>query len=84
MRTFTNLPSTTSPINATNLNGLQTDILTALGLASDTWSSSATYAIGDIVVDNNCLYENTTGTNTATRPSSDSTNWALVPIIVNS
>ena len=81
---YENLPSTNTPINATNLVEMQMNILRALGLTTDTWSSSATYSTGDIVVDNNCLYENTTGTYTSTRPSEDSTNWEIVPIIVNS
>ncbi len=59
----------------------ETSILTILGLDTDTWSSSSSYVIGDIVIDDNKLYENITGNNSA-RPSSDTTNWELVPIIV--
>lgn len=67
----------------TEIDTNKTDVLTALGLNTDSWSSSASYSAGDIVIDNNKLYENTTGTNTTTRPSSDTTNWSLVPIIVS-
>lgn len=53
----------------------------ALAAANVTqWSSGATYSAGDNVwspVDYQ-TYRNKTGTNTATDPSSDSTNWELV------
>jgi hypothetical protein len=44
------------------------------------WSSGATYAVGANVWSpiTYFTYRNTTGTNTATDPSSDSTNWELV------
>ena len=66
----------------TEIDNNQIDILTILGLNTDNWSSSSTYTIGDIVIDNNKLYENITGTNSA-RPSTDTTNWKFVPIIVD-
>lgn len=80
------------PIDATNLNNIEdgifdndaliTKVLSAIGIATTTWSSSGTYAIDDIVVYNNKLYINLTGTNTATTPDSDSTNWAETSILV--
>lgn len=62
-------------------NVINETLFVALGLNTDTWSSSSSYAKGDIVIDDNKLYENITGTNSA-KPSTDTTNWALVPIIV--
>lgn len=53
------------------------------GLGTDTWTSSATYSIGDIVVYNDNTYKNLTGTNTTTTPDQDSTNWEVMPLIVN-
>lgn len=53
------------------------------GLGTDTWTSSGTYAIGDIVVYNDNTYKNLTGTNTSTTPDQDSTNWEVIPLIVN-
>lgn len=80
------------PIDETNLNKIEngifnndaliTKVLSAIGIATTTWSSSGTYAINDIVVYNNKLYINLTGTNTATTPDNDSTNWAETSILV--
>jgi hypothetical protein len=53
------------------------------GLGTDTWSSSATYSIGDIVVYNDNTYKNLTGTNTTTTPDQDNTNWEVMPLIVD-
>ena len=53
------------------------------GLGTDTWTSSGTYSIGDIVVYNDNTYKNLTGTNTTTTPDQDSTNWEVIPLIVN-
>lgn len=56
-------------------------ILSLLGLDTDNWSSSGTYLKGDTVCYDNKIYMNKTGTNTATAPSSDTTNWEFEPII---
>jgi len=56
-------------------------ILSLLGLDTDNWSSSGTYAKGSTVCYNNKIYMNKTGTNTATTPDSDTTNWEFEPII---
>ena len=53
------------------------------GLETSTWTSSGTYAIGDIVVYNDNTYKNLTGTNTSITPNQDSTNWQVIPLIVN-
>lgn len=53
------------------------------GLGTNTWTSSATYSIGDIVVYNDNTYKNLTGTNTTTTPDQDNTNWEVMPLIVN-
>lgn len=56
------------------------NLLVALGLDTDTYSTSTTYAVGDTVVHNNTVYECNTANTTGTW---DSTKWDLVPIIVN-
>lgn len=58
-------------------------IISGLGLQTDNWISGGSYNIGSLVIDDNKIYENITGTNTTTAPSQDSTNWALVPIVAN-
>lgn len=54
-----------------------------LGVSTDTWSSSGTYAIGDVVIYDFLLYANLTGTNTATTPDQDTTNWEQTTILTN-
>lgn len=63
-------------------NVVNNTIIATLGLTSDTWSSGSNYAKGDIVVYNNLLYQNKTGTNTANNPSVDTTNWEQTTILV--
>jgi hypothetical protein len=43
----------------------------------NTWLATSTYAVNDLVVFQNSTYRNTTGTNTATTPKLDPTNWVL-------
>jgi hypothetical protein len=43
----------------------------------NTWLATSTYAVNDVVVFQNSNYRNTTGTNTATTPKLDPTNWVL-------
>ena len=50
-------------------------ILTTMGVYTDDWNSSSTYAIGDIVIYDNRIFRNLTGTNTETTPDIDTTNW---------
>lgn len=56
------------------------DLMISFGLYTNTYSSSSTYNVGDLVVYNHTIYEcnkaNTTGT-------WDSSKWTLVPIITN-
>ena len=108
--TFEDLPSTNTPINANNLNAMQTNaeaaigaidtkadtidtkadniqddvdnLKIALGLDQDTFSTSSTYVVGDLVIYNNTIYECTTAVTTA--GDWDSSKWTIVPIIVNS
>ena len=72
---------------AADMNEIKTaindTILGGLGIYTDNWISGGTYAEGDLVIDDNNIYENITGTNTTTRPSQDTTNWAIVPILVS-
>lgn len=57
--------------------------INTLGLYTDNWSSTGTYAIGDIIIDDNRYFKNITGTNTATEPKNDTTNWEETTIILN-
>lgn len=50
-------------------------ILTTMGVYTDTWSSSATYNVDEIAIYDNRIFKNLTGTNTATTPDEDTTNW---------
>ena len=78
MKTFHNLPATDTPINSNNLNGLQVDILTALGLNQDTYDPSHTYAVGNKVIHGGAIWECNTANTTG---AWDSTKWTLVPFI---
>lgn len=64
-----------------NIKSSVNGLYTALGLDQDTFSSSSTYAVGDLVVYDNKIYECTTAITTA--GAWDSTKWTLVPVIVN-
>nr|DAL65804.1 MAG TPA_asm: ChiA1-BD-binding domain protein [Caudoviricetes sp.] len=59
-----------------SVNGLYT----ALGLNENTYDSTSTYAVGDLVIYNNAIYECTTAITTAEEWTES--NWTLVPIIV--
>lgn len=65
-----------SVVNQTILNKL-------FGVWINSWQSSETYSIGDIVIYDAVLYENITGTNTLTTPDQDSTNWVEISLFVN-
>lgn len=60
-----------------SVNGLYT----ALGLNENTYDSTSTYAVGDLVIYNNAIYECTTAITTAEEWNQE--HWTLVPIIVN-
>lgn len=86
-----NLPDETTPITADKLNHLEngtfdndtqlTKILEALGLKDDTYDSTKTYAVGDMVIKNHAIYECTTAITTA--EEWNSAHWSIVPIITN-
>lgn len=65
----------------TDLTANITKILKALGLDTDTYSSNSIYAVGDLVIYNNAIYECTTAITTAEEWNQE--HWTLVPIIVN-
>lgn len=65
-------------VNASDMNLIKqvgNQVLTTLGVYTDTWSSSATYEVGQITIYDNRVFKNLTGTNTATSPDEDTTNW---------
>ena len=65
------------------LKDVENQVITSLGLYTDTWTSSATFNIGDITIYDNRLFENLTGTNTATTPDQDTTNWEETSLFVS-
>lgn len=65
------------------LKDVQNQVMTSLGIFTDTWTSSASFSIGDITIYDNRLFENLTGTNTATTPDNDTTNWEEISILIN-
>jgi len=71
-------------VSASDLNQIRdvvnNTVIKALGIDTNTWSSSSVYNEGDIVVSNFMLYKNKTGNNTTTAPSSDTTNWEITGI----
>ena len=77
-----------TPLSASNLNSAQdqlvshieNEINTNIGTATNTWSSSSSYNIGDRVIYAGGVYENLTGSNSSA-PNIDTTNWKLIPII---
>ena len=68
-------------VNAINENNSNNgSLFVALGLNQDTYSSSSTYAVGDLVIHNYAIYECTTAITTA--EAWNSAHWALVPVFV--
>ena len=77
-----NLPSTATPINATNLNKMENGIADANGaIGADAYSSSATYAVGDICIYGNKLYRCTTAISTA--EAWNSNHWTEINLLDN-
>ena len=64
-----------------NSGGSVDGILIALGLDNDTYSTSKTYTIDDLVVYNHTIYQCKTAVTTA--EEFDSSKWELVPFFVN-
>lgn len=85
------LPDETTPITTDRLNHLEngifendtqlTKILEALGLNNDTYDSTKTYVVGDMVIKDHAIYECTTAITTA--ETWNSAHWSIVPIITN-
>lgn len=86
-----NLPDETTPITADKLNHIEngifdndtqlSKILKALGLNNDTYDSTKTYAVGDMVIKDYAIYECKTAITTA--EEWNSAHWSIVPIITN-
>lgn len=51
-----------------------------IGVFTDDWTSASTYNVGDIAIYDNRVFQNLTGTNTATTPDQDATNWVETTI----
>lgn len=65
------------------INSINNDNMKLIfGSNGNTWRSTGTYKIGDIVTYNNKVYKNMTGTYTSTNPESDTTNWVAWSIYV--
>lgn len=67
-----------------NIKSSVNNLYSILGIDADTYNSSTTYSINDMVVDDNTLYVSLINNNTGNTPSSDNgTNWESVSIFVN-
>ena len=65
-----------------DMNEIKTSVNTiydALGLGTDTYSTSTSYVVGDKVIYDGMIYECTTATSGAW----NSANWSLVPVVEN-
>lgn len=77
-------------INATNLNKIEDGIFNndnnissingTLGVDTNTWVGTTAYGEGDIVIYNDKIYQNISGTSTTTNPAEDTTNWDEITI----
>lgn len=68
-------------VNMNNIKTSVNNLYSVLGIYTDTYNSSTTYSINDLVIDNNTLYKSLTNNNTGNTPSSDGgTNWIDVSI----
>lgn len=77
-------------INATNLNKIENGIFNndnnissingTLGVDTNTWVGTTAYGEGDIVIYNDKIYQNISGTSTTTNPAEDTTNWDEITI----
>lgn len=86
---WVNKPSTKTPINTTNLGKMDkgifendisiTSLRTLLGVEQDTYESTKTYAVGDLIVYNHTIYECVTAITTA--EEFNSLKWKIVPIL---
>ena len=67
-------------VDCSGFNALIENTLEALGLKDDTYDSTKTYAVGDMVIKNYTIYECITAITTA--EAWNSNHWAIVPVIV--
>lgn len=77
-------------INATNLNKIEQGIFNndanisgingTIGVDTNTWVGTTAYGKGDIVIYNDKIYQNISGTSTTTNPAEDTTNWDEITI----
>lgn len=78
---LTNVPAI-NKVQDVDMNEIKTSVNTiydALGLGTDTYSTSTSYVVGDMVIYNGMIYECTTATSGAW----NSANWSLVPVFVD-
>ena len=74
------LPNTTTPINATNLNKMENGIADANGaIGASNYDSTATYAVNDICIYNNKLYKCKTAISTA--EAWNSSHWEEIKLL---
>lgn len=89
--TKTQWANDTAPaINATNLNKIEQGIFNndtnisgingTIGVDTNTWIGTTAYGEGDIVIYNDKIYQNISGTSTTTNPAEDTTNWNEITI----
>lgn len=89
--TKTNWQNDQAPaINASNLNHIEDGIFNndnnisnvnqTLGVNTNTWNSTTPYGEGDVVIYDNTIYRNISGTSTTTNPKDDTTNWDTITI----
>ena len=74
--TWEDLPSTNTPLNATNLNNIENGIDNAtkqISKSTDEYSSSATYFVGSLCIYNNKIYK--CNTNIRTPENWNSSHW---------
>ena len=77
------MPNTTTPITANNLNKMENGIADANGaIGATAYSSSDTYAVGDICIYNNKLYRCNTAISTA--EAWNSNHWTEINLLDNS
>lgn len=78
-KNWQDLPNTTTPITATELNRMENGIADANGaIGADKYDSTATYAVNDLCIYNNTLYICTTAISTA--EAWNSSHWEAISV----
>lgn len=78
-KNWQDLPNTTTPITATELNRMENGIADANGaIGADAYDSTATYAVNDLCIYNNTLYICTTAISTA--EAWNSNHWKAISV----